>query len=90
METFAVATLRELHGASSGKAPALKRDTTTSKLGAWTDAGTYYYRPSKGTDMQTQLASWAQSLRNATPPIPVHYLQLDDWFYETVGEQPFQ
>ena len=36
--------------------------------------------------MQATLAGWAQSLRNATvyaTPIPVHYMQLDDWFYQT-------
>jgi hypothetical protein len=75
------ATLRALHGSAGGKAP--KHDITTSKLGAWTDAGTYYYRPSKGTNMQTTLASWVHTLRHANPPIPVHYLQLDDWFYQT-------
>ena len=75
-------TMQALHGVN-GKAPSLKNDITTSKLGAWTDAGTYYYRPAKGTNMQTILASWVQTLRNATPPIPVHYLQLDDWFYKT-------
>jgi hypothetical protein len=75
--------LRAVHGASGGKSPALADDMTTGKLGAWTDAGTYYYRPAQGTNMQVQLSDWVASLRNATPPIPVHYLQLDDWFYET-------
>ena len=76
-------TLRAVHGTTGGKAPQLATDLTTSKLGAWTDAGTYYYRPSRGSNMQVQLKNWIATLKNATPAIPVHYLQLDDWFYET-------
>jgi hypothetical protein len=80
-------TLRALHGrGNSGKAASLADDVTTTKLGAWTDAGTVYYRPPGSTNMQVVLAGWAQSLRNTTiypSPIPVHYLQLDDWFYKT-------
>jgi hypothetical protein len=76
-------TLRAVHGTSGGKAPQLANDLTTSKLGAWTDAGTFYYRPARGSNMQVQLKNWIATLKNATPAIPVHYLQLDDWFYET-------
>jgi hypothetical protein len=75
--------LRALHGVGGGKATELVGDVTTTKLGAWTDAGSVYYRPDGGTDMQATLATWAASLREASPPIPVHYLQLDDWFYNT-------
>ena len=37
--------LRALHGRGSGKASSLADDVTTTKRGAWTDAGTVYYRP---------------------------------------------
>lgn len=75
--------MQQIHAQTGtvGKAPVLKDDPTTTQLGAWTDAGTVYYRPPADQDMQATLSEWVGKLHQNG--VPVTYLQLDDWFYPT-------
>ena len=74
--------LQEAHGAAGSHANASRvkvqgRDPALQQLGAWTDAGTVYYRVANGTDMSDVLPRWMAALRGSG--VPVQYLQLDDW-----------
>lgn len=70
-----------LQAANGVAGKAIAHDAATTQLGAWTDAGTVYYRMDNGTNMSDILPRWVAALRAES--IPVQYLQLDDWWYRT-------
>ena len=59
--------LQTANGAPAEKA--LLRDPATTQLGAWTDAGTVYYRPDAGTNMSDILPRWIAALRAEHIPV---------------------
>jgi hypothetical protein len=77
-------SLRALHPA---KRPANDSDTMLKYLGYWTDNGsTYYYNYDTNMGYAGTLRSLVGSFRQEQ--IPVHYLQLDSWWYDKSTTEP--
>ena len=71
---------RSLLELEQAKRPANDADAVLKYLGYWTDNGAYYYY---NYDLDKGYAGTLQSLvkRYRREQIPIHYLQLDSWWY---------
>jgi hypothetical protein len=69
-----------LRSLENSKRPAYDADTVLKYLGYWTDnGGVYYYNYDTAKGYAGTLQSLVEHYRQAQ--IPVHYLQLDSWWY---------